>query len=130
VGIAFHPFGWLGALIVMMVIGIAMSAVGFLLAWRMDSVQGYHAIMNVLMIPMWLLSGAMFPAAGAAGWMRWIMAANPLTYGTAALRQMLYLKEPAMTAGLPSMAVTVSLLLVFATSTTGLAVWVAGRPRR
>ncbi len=130
VGIAFHPVGWLGAILVMALIGIAMSGVGFLFAWKMDSVQGYHGVMNVLMIPMWLLSGAMFPAAGASGWMRWIMTVNPLTYGTAALREMLYLGQPGMTAGLPSMAVTVPLLLLFALSTTAVAVWVAGRPRK
>lgn len=130
VGIAFHPIGWLGALLVMTLIGIAMSAVGFLFAWKMDSVQGYHGIMNVLMIPMWLLSGAMFPAVGASGWMRWIMTVNPLTYGTAALRQMLYLDEPAMTAGLPSLTVTLPLLALFAVSTCAVAVWVAGRPQK
>ncbi len=130
VGIAFHPLGWLGALLVLVLIGIAMSAVGFLFAWKMDSVQGYHGIMNVLMIPMWLLSGAMFPAVGASGWMRWIMAVNPLTYGTAALRQMLYLGEPKMTAGLPSLAVTLPLLVLFAASTCAAAVWIAGRPRK
>lgn len=130
VGIAFHPLGWLGALLVLVLIGIAMSAVGFLFAWKMDSVQGYHGIMNVLMIPMWLLSGAMFPAVGASGWMRWIMAVNPLTYGTAALRQMLYLGEPKMTVGLPSLMVTLPLLVLFAATTCGAAIWIAGRPRK
>lgn len=130
VGIEFHPVGWLGAILVMALVGIAMSALGFVFAWRMDSVQGYHAVMNVLLIPMWLLSGAMFPAAGAAGWMRLIMAANPLTYGTAALRQMLYVDQPAMTAGLPPLALTLPVLLLFALAACGVAVWVAGRPRK
>ena len=35
---------------------------------------------------MWMLSGAMFPATGAAAWLRILMALNPLTYGVAALQ--------------------------------------------
>ena len=60
---------------------MALSALGFLAAWRMDSVQGFHAVMNLLLMPMWLLSGALFPATGAAGWMRVVMDVNPLTFG-------------------------------------------------
>jgi ABC-2 type transport system permease protein len=45
--------------------------------------------MNLLLVPMWVLSGALFPSSGASFWIRWIMRINPLTYGMAALRQLL-----------------------------------------
>ena len=48
----------------------ASPALGFLIAWRLDSTQGFHAIMNLFLVPMWMLSGALFPAGGAAGWIR------------------------------------------------------------
>ena len=38
------------------------------IAWRMDSTQGFHAIMSVFLMPMWLLSGAFFPAGDRRGW--------------------------------------------------------------
>ena len=41
--------------------GIGLTALGFVLAWRMESTQGFHAIMNLLLMPLWLLSGAFFP---------------------------------------------------------------------
>ena len=80
-----------------------------MIAWRMESSQGFHAIMNLFLIPLWLLSGALFPATGAAGWISAIMRLNPLTYGVAALRQLLYINATLPTqelAGLiPSMIV-------------------------
>src|SRR5262249_11502575 len=59
---------------------------GFLIAWRLDSSQGFHSIMNLFLIPMWLLSGALFPPSGAAAWIAWIMKLNPLTYGVLGLQ--------------------------------------------
>ena len=72
----------------MFVVALALTALGFLLAWRMDSTQGFHAVMSVLLLPMWLLSGAFFPAEH--GFLHWIMLLNPLTYGVAGLRRLLY----------------------------------------
>lgn len=63
-----------------------LTALGYILAWPMSSTQGFHAIMNVLLFPMWLLSGALFPIEGAALWIRSIMYINPLTYGLVTLR--------------------------------------------
>jgi ABC-2 type transport system permease protein len=70
--------------------------------------------MNLVLVPMWLLSGAMFPPGGAAKWLTWVMFLNPLTYGVTALRQALYLGD--MT-GLPasvSMPVALGVTLFFA----------------
>jgi ABC-type polysaccharide/polyol phosphate export permease len=64
----------------------AMTSLGLAIAWRIDSIQGYHGFMNLLLGPMWLLSGAVFPAEGGAAWVGWLMRLNPLTYGLAALR--------------------------------------------
>src|SRR5205085_2362938 len=63
---------------------------GFAIAWPMDSTQAFHAIINLFLIPLWLLSGALFPLSGASGWLRFLMRINPLTYGVEALRQLLY----------------------------------------
>ncbi len=67
----------------------AWTGLGFLMAWRMQSVQGFHAVMNLLLMPLWFLSGALFPAEGAPAWLRFVMSLNPLTYGMAALRHAL-----------------------------------------
>lgn len=76
------------AVALMAVIAVALTALGFAIAWLMESTQGFHAIMSVFLLPMWLLSGAFFPAGGS-GWLAWIVRANPLTYGVAGLRHYL-----------------------------------------
>jgi ABC-2 type transport system permease protein len=76
-------------LIVTLVVFLAafsLTALGFAIAWRMESVQGFHAIINLFLIPLWLLSGALFPVSGASHWIQWVMKVNPLTYGVDALQ--------------------------------------------
>jgi ABC-2 type transport system permease protein len=71
-------------------VSFALTALGFAIAWPMDSTQAFHAIINLFLIPLWLLSGALFPLAGASGWIRMLIRINPLTYGVEALRDLLY----------------------------------------
>ena len=80
--------------LLMFVVSVALNAMGYVLAWRMDSTQGFHAIMNLLLMPMWLLSGSFFPipALGSASWgvLHWIMKLNPLTYGVTGVRHLMF----------------------------------------
>lgn len=77
------PAWWamLGAVVAMAVLAVALTGLGLVMAWRMDSTAGYHALMNILLMPMWFLSGSVFPATTAPIWMKIVMAINPLTYG-------------------------------------------------
>src|SRR6059036_1511807 len=84
--LALAPLGVLGAVGVMVVVAFGLTNLGLLIAWRMESTQGFHAIMNLLLIPIWLLSGAFFPPAGVPAPLAWLMRLDPLTYGLAALR--------------------------------------------
>src|SRR5262249_32861784 len=84
---------------------------GFGIAWLLDSTQGFHAIMNLFLIPMWVLSGAFFPASGAPLWLRAIMAVNPLTYGLSALRRLV---QPSESAILPALRTSLLVTVVFA----------------
>src|SRR3954471_5221769 len=70
-------------------ISFTLTALGFLIAWKFDSTQGYHAVMNLLLLPMWLVSGAVFSISGASTVIRAAMMINPLTYSTALLRGLL-----------------------------------------
>jgi ABC-2 type transport system permease protein len=85
VSFTFTSLGFL--LITLFLTGMALTALGYLIAWPLDSTQGFHALMNLVLMPLWLLSGALFPAEGAAGWMRVCIRLNPLHYGLEALRQ-------------------------------------------
>jgi ABC-2 type transport system permease protein len=98
-------------------IAFGLTCLGLIIAWRMDSTQGFHAIMNLILLPIWLLSGAFFPASGASPWLGALMAINPLSYGMAALRRALYLGDPAAVATLAPMLPSLAVLVVFAALT-------------
>jgi ABC-2 type transport system permease protein len=114
VGIHLTLIGFLGALLMMLIISFALTALGFCIAWRMSSTQGFHAIMNLFLMPMWFLSGALFPASGAAGVIRWVMLANPLTYGLDGLRKCLYLGDPTVSDPSPGFGVCLIISIAFA----------------
>jgi ABC-2 type transport system permease protein len=88
-------------------ISFTLTGLGFVIAWKMESTAGFHAIMNLLLMPMWMVSGALFPLAEAHGWVKGIMWANPLTYSISLLNHTLGV--PNVTPGAAeSLAVTVS----------------------
>jgi ABC-2 type transport system permease protein len=95
---------------IVFLISFTLTALGFLIAWKFDSTQGYHAVMNLLLLPMWLLSGAVFSIAGASTWIRAIMLVNPLTYSTALLRQIL---TPGNSDGSPEAATSLAVTVAF-----------------
>jgi ABC-2 type transport system permease protein len=100
--LAFAPFvgvhlglvDFLLVVFVVFLVSFALTSLGFAIAWPMDSTQAFHAIINLFLIPLWLLSGALFPLSGASGWLRLVMRLNPLTYGVEALRGLLYPESP------------------------------------
>lgn len=78
--------GILLSIVAVLITSFAVTALGLIFAWRCESTAGFHSVMNLLLMPMWLLSGAFFPLNGAAGWMRSLMLFNPLTWCTEAIR--------------------------------------------
>ncbi len=75
---------------VMGVISGGFTALGFGMAWFFESTQSYHGMMSFFLIPMWMLSGALFPIKNLPGWLDLLMRLNPLTYGLEAFRAGLY----------------------------------------
>ena len=102
----------------------ALTALGFIIAWPMDSTSGFHAIINLFLIPMWLLSGSLFPVSSASPWMAFLMRINPLTYGTEALRGLLF---PGAAVDEFSLAKCLIILLIITAVLFGMAFVVANR---
>lgn len=111
---------------VLALLAVQLAALGFACAWRTSSVQGFHAVMNLLLIPLWLLSGAFFPVASAPPWLAAAMRANPLTYGVAALRGTLH-GDPG--AGLPGLPVALAVTALVTAAALALA-WTSARSGR
>lgn len=100
--------GAIAAVAAMFCVAFALTGLGFLIAWRMDSVSGFHGIMNLLLMPMWILSGAVFPATGAHAWLAALVRANPLSYGLGALQQSMSAGQFAPASPVVCAAVTVA----------------------
>ena len=113
VGVRLTPASFALSVTVLLVVGFGLTALSFCVAWMMDSTQGFHAVRTVLLMPRWLLSGAFFPAAGAPSWLRVLMNADPLTYGMAALRRVLYPGGGAATIGLPGAGAALAATILF-----------------
>ena len=111
----------------LLVVSFGLVGLGFLIAWPLDSTQGFHAIMNVFLMPLWLLSGALFPAT-ADSWMRFAVMLNPVAYGTAAVRRAFYGDEAAL-GMLPSYGTAMGVSLVFGILVFLLSVWLVRRRR-
>ncbi len=108
-------------------VAFGLVNLGLFIAWRLDSTQGFHAIMNLILLPMWFLSGAFFPATGVPVWLEWGMRLNPLTYGVAALRHSLYWQSPAGAGPIPPFTLSMFVILGFAVATFVGATWAASR---
>ena len=102
--------------VVLFAISFTFTSLGFLLAWKIDSTQGFHAIVNLLLFPLWMVSGSLFAIENAHGWMQWLMRLNPLTYAVAAVRGLL---DPQATLIAP-FDVCVAVTVV-----CGMALWIA-----
>lgn len=91
--LAGYPYGsvaWLSALGILALGALSLTGAGFALAWVLDSVQGYHVVMNLLLFPLWIVSGAMFPGAGLHPALAAVVQWNPMTYAVSGLRRALY----------------------------------------
>ncbi len=121
--LTFGSFGFV--VLTVFLISFALTALGFAIAWPMDSTQSFHAIINLFLIPLWLLSGALFPLSGASGWMRALMYINPLTYGVEALRTLMYPAAPSTF----SLTASILTLLLFTLFMFGLAFVMANRKK-
>ncbi|MDR2967065.1 MAG: ABC transporter permease [Methanobacteriaceae archaeon] len=86
VGVKMTPFIFLEALVVCIVISIGFSGLGLFIASFMDSMEGFNLVMSFVILPIFLLSGALFPLNNLPNWLSFIVYLDPLTYGVDALR--------------------------------------------
>lgn len=123
-GLHVSPAGYAWATANLLLCSLGLTGIGFCIAWKLDSTQGFHAVMNLFLIPMWMLSGALFPVSTAPRWLRLVMRLNPVTYSVAGLQQAL---SPHSAAPLASLRLCLWILAVFALVAIAASAWVAGR---
>ena len=94
-GLTPGPGGFALLLLGLVLAALGFTALGFLIAWNMESTAGFHAVMSVFLMPLWMLSGALFPMDQAPGWLHLLMWANPVTHSLDLIRMPFY--QPAAT---------------------------------
>ena len=73
-------------LLVMFLIALLFTALGTAIASSLEDFQGFQLIMNFLVMPLFFLSGSLFPLTNLPGFLKVVTTLNPLTYGVDALR--------------------------------------------
>ena len=90
IGISLSPAMIVEMWVLAFLIGVALTSLGIAIAARMASMQGFQMIMNFLVMPLYFLSGAMFPLSSAPSWMKALMVVDPLTYCVDSLRNVIF----------------------------------------
>ncbi|QDT02494.1 ABC-2 type transporter [Rubripirellula lacrimiformis] len=130
--------GVLALLVLLAVVAVAMCSLGMIVAWPMESTQGFHAIMMLGLMPMWLLSGSFFPipplgqGAGVGQWLLGgIMRVNPLSYSMVEMRRLMFPQVDFAAVGFaPSSAVCWAVTISMALGTTLIAWWLMRGSRK
>jgi ABC-2 type transport system permease protein len=79
-------FGFLIAIVFMFLIGLSFVSLGIAIASKIESMEGFQMIMSFLVMPMFFLSGALYPLDTLPDWLRFLTYIDPLTYGVDGLR--------------------------------------------
>ena len=137
-GLIFMAFGpltgvWLPVVTLLQAVGVVFlisltfTLMGFLIAWHMESSQGFHAVMNLVLFPLWMISGSLFTPEKAHGWIRLVMKVNPLAYAQSALQHLL---DPRGAAGMPGMGLSLTVTALCAAALLVASTIAANRKRR
>ncbi len=76
-------------LLVMLLIAITITSLGIMIAVRMKEMEGFQMIVNFLIMPIFFLSGALFPLDSLPKWLSILTRIDPMTYGVDLLRRVL-----------------------------------------
>jgi ABC-2 type transport system permease protein len=86
VGIQMTPTIFLMSTVVILLISLGLAGLGLLIASFTDSMEGFNLILSFIVLPIFLLSGALFPVSGLPSLLKFAVYLDPLTYGVDGLR--------------------------------------------
>lgn len=94
VGLHLDAVGFMQILLALLLESVCVTGLCLAAAWWVNSSAGFHGIMSLFLMPMWLLSGAFFPIGEAAAWLRTLATINPLTWPPAIMQAALTGRSP------------------------------------
>jgi ABC-2 type transport system permease protein len=90
VGVPYEPAMFFGAIAILALMAFATTAFGVLLASRVQRMESFSVVTQFFLMPMFFLSGALFPLAGLPAWMIVLTKLDPVTYAVAPLRHLVF----------------------------------------
>ncbi|MDA8384894.1 MAG: ABC transporter permease [Actinomycetota bacterium] len=90
IGVHLTPLLVLEVIGLEMLMASALTAFGVFVASRIQRMEGFQVVMQLVLFPMIFLSGALFPLSGIPAWLAVITRINPLTYAVDPLRHVVF----------------------------------------
>lgn len=90
VGVPYSPSLMLGLIGAMLLLSFALTALGVAAAARMRNIQTFFGLMQVVVMPMFFLSGALYPLGSLPGWLRALTRIDPMTYAVDPMRRLVF----------------------------------------
>ncbi len=89
-GVPYDPLLMLTVFGELLLLAFTVTSFGMLIAARIRQFQSFMAVSNMLVMPLFFLSGAMYPLAGLPAWMRVLTRIDPLTYAVDPIRRAVF----------------------------------------
>jgi ABC-2 type transport system permease protein len=90
VGVPYDPVLLLGLFGLMLLLAFTITAFGVMVALRVKQIQTFTVVMQMLVMPMFFLSGALYPVTGLPTWLEVLNRLNPLTYAVDPMRRLVF----------------------------------------
>jgi ABC-2 type transport system permease protein len=90
VGVPYAPTLILAVFALQLVLAFAITAFGVMVAARIKQIQSFMAVTQMVMMPMYFLSGAIFPVSGLPGWLTVLNRLDPVTYAVDPMRRVVF----------------------------------------
>jgi ABC-2 type transport system permease protein len=90
VGVPYSPVMILEVLVLQLLLAFALTAFGVMMAARMNQMQSFMALMQMVIMPLFFISGALFPVAGLPTWLSVLNRIDPITYAVDPIRRAVF----------------------------------------
>lgn len=90
VGVPYSPLLLLSVVGELLLLAFTLTAFGVMVAARIQQFQAFMALTQMLLMPMFFLSGALYPLSGLPAWLHWLTRLNPVTYAVDPVRRTVF----------------------------------------
>ncbi|HZE05633.1 MAG TPA: ABC transporter permease, partial [Solirubrobacteraceae bacterium] len=90
VSVPYDPVMIIEIFILQLLLAFSITAFGVMIAVRIKQMQSFMGVMQMIVTPMFFISGALFPAAGLATWLAILNRLDPLTYAVDPMRRLVF----------------------------------------